>query len=115
MQPGQNRYDAKVKVLGEQVRHHVKEEEEELFRQVRQTRLDLDAGGQDGGAQARPAQATVAAKIDLSGATVPTAGRIITKSEKPDTANSRTDRAFEPMVLGEGGKCTCGPIARPRS
>ena len=42
--PGQPLYDAKVKVLGEQVRHHVKEEEE-LFPEVRQTTIDLDALG----------------------------------------------------------------------
>jgi hemerythrin superfamily protein len=45
MEPGQNLYDAKVKVLGEQVRHHVKEEEEELFPEVRETNLDLDTLG----------------------------------------------------------------------
>ena len=45
MAPGQPLYDAKVKVLGEQVRHHVEEEETELFPEVRQTRIDLDALG----------------------------------------------------------------------
>jgi hypothetical protein len=45
MQPGQPLYDAKVKVLGEQVRHHVEEEETELFPEVRDTDLDLDALG----------------------------------------------------------------------
>jgi len=45
MQPGQPLYDAKVKVLGEQVRHHVEEEEEELFPEVRETNMDLDAIG----------------------------------------------------------------------
>jgi hemerythrin superfamily protein len=45
MQPGQPLYDAKVTVLGEQVRHHVEEEEEELFPEVRETKLDLDTLG----------------------------------------------------------------------
>jgi hemerythrin superfamily protein len=45
MQPGQDLYDAKVKVLGEQVRHHVREEEEELFPEVRESGVDLDALG----------------------------------------------------------------------
>jgi len=45
MQPGQPLYDAKVTVLGEQVRHHVEEEEEELFPEVRATKLDLDKLG----------------------------------------------------------------------
>ncbi len=35
-QPGDELYDAKVKVLGEYVRHHVEEEEGELFPQLRE-------------------------------------------------------------------------------
>ncbi len=45
MKPGQPLYDAKVKVLGEQVRHHVEEEETELFPEVRETDIDLAALG----------------------------------------------------------------------
>jgi len=45
MQPGQDLYDAKVKVLGEQIRHHVREEEEELFPEVRGTGLNLETLG----------------------------------------------------------------------
>lgn len=43
--PGQPLYDARIKVLAEQVRHHVREEEEELFPEVRETRVDLHALG----------------------------------------------------------------------
>jgi len=39
-------YDARVKVLGEYVRHHVQEEETEFFPKVRRTALDLRALGQ---------------------------------------------------------------------
>ncbi len=38
-------YDAQVKVLGEYVRHHVQEEENELFPRVEEADLDLDALG----------------------------------------------------------------------
>jgi hemerythrin superfamily protein len=38
-------WTAKVKVLGEQIRHHVKEEESALFKEVRNTDIDLMALG----------------------------------------------------------------------
>jgi hemerythrin superfamily protein len=38
-------YDAKVKVLGEYIDHHVKEEESEYFPKLRKTSLDLAAMG----------------------------------------------------------------------
>jgi hemerythrin superfamily protein len=45
MAPGQPLYDAQIRVLEEQIRHHVQEEEGELFPRVRETRLDLTALG----------------------------------------------------------------------
>ena len=39
-------YDAKVKVLGEYIDHHVREEETEFFPRLRRTPLDLDAIGE---------------------------------------------------------------------
>jgi len=44
--PGEELYDAKVKVLSEQIDHHVEEEEGEMFPKVRKSGLDLVALGQ---------------------------------------------------------------------
>ena len=41
MQPSDDLYDAKVKVLSEYIDHHVKEEEKEMFPKLRKTELDL--------------------------------------------------------------------------
>ena len=41
MQPGDELFDAKVTVLGEYIKHHVKEEHEDMFPKVRKTDLDL--------------------------------------------------------------------------
>jgi hemerythrin superfamily protein len=44
-EPGEEMYDAKVKVLCEYVNHHVKEEEGEMFPKVKKAKLDLDELG----------------------------------------------------------------------
>jgi hemerythrin superfamily protein len=45
MEIGDDLYDAKIRVLGEQIKHHVKEEEEELFPEVERSDMDLKAIG----------------------------------------------------------------------
>jgi len=47
MQPDEELYDAKVKVLGEYIKHHVKEEEQPggIFAQAKRGDVDLDAMG----------------------------------------------------------------------
>ncbi|GGC73418.1 hemerythrin domain-containing protein [Undibacterium terreum] len=45
MDPGDDLYDAKVKVLSEQIEHHVGEEEGDMFPKTRKTDLDLVALG----------------------------------------------------------------------
>jgi len=39
--PGSDEYDAKVKVMAEYVKHHVKEEHTEMFPKARKTKLDM--------------------------------------------------------------------------
>ncbi|WP_438392544.1 hemerythrin domain-containing protein [Caballeronia sp. DA-9] len=46
MQAGDEGFDATFKVLTENVKHHVEEEESELFPELRKTRLDLVAMGE---------------------------------------------------------------------
>lgn len=47
MEPDEDLYDAKFTVLGEYVRHHVEEEEKEIFAQAKNAKLDLDTIGAD--------------------------------------------------------------------
>ena len=47
MEVGEDLYDAKIRVLGEQIKHHVKEEEEELFPEAQRSDMDLKAVGKD--------------------------------------------------------------------
>lgn len=46
VEPDGEDYDAKVKVMGEFVKHHVKEEQNEMFPKARKSRLDLAELGQ---------------------------------------------------------------------
>lgn len=46
LKPGDDGFDATFRVLAENTRHHVKEEESELFPRLRQSGLDLGALGQ---------------------------------------------------------------------
>jgi hemerythrin superfamily protein len=45
MSPDDELYDAKVTVLGEQIQHHVKEEEGEMFPKARKAKIDGEALG----------------------------------------------------------------------
>jgi hemerythrin-like domain-containing protein len=66
LQPGDDKYAATFTVLGEYVRHHVEEEEKEIFKHAKRAKLDMQAlgeqvqerraqltGAMQGGAQAR--------------------------------------------------------------
>jgi hemerythrin superfamily protein len=45
MKVGDDLYDAKIRVLAEQIKHHVKEEEEELFPEIESSKMDTEAVG----------------------------------------------------------------------
>jgi hemerythrin superfamily protein len=47
MEPSDDLYDAKVKVLQEMIEHHVREEEDEMFPKALEAKLDMDALGQE--------------------------------------------------------------------
>ena len=47
MEVGEELYDAKIRVLGEMVKQHIKEEEEELFPEIQSTKMDLAAAGKE--------------------------------------------------------------------
>ncbi|WP_312438803.1 hemerythrin domain-containing protein [Janthinobacterium sp.] len=58
MDPTEDLYDAKVTVLSEQIEHHVKEEESDMFPKVRKTAVDLDALGDEMAARKEQLMAT---------------------------------------------------------
>jgi hypothetical protein len=47
MEVGEELYDAKIRVLGEMVKQHIKEEEEELFPEVQSAKMDLEELGKE--------------------------------------------------------------------
>jgi hemerythrin superfamily protein len=66
-------YDAKVKVLSEYIKHHVKEEEEEIFPEVADMKEELDALGQE--MTARKAELMAEMGVDADAGAPPRKGK----------------------------------------
>jgi hemerythrin-like domain-containing protein len=47
MEVGEELYDAKIRVLGEMIKQHIKEEEEELFPELQSSKMDLGTVGKE--------------------------------------------------------------------
>ena len=96
--PDEEFYDAKVKVLSEEIEHHVKEEEkpsEGLFAQARKAGLDMDALGREMAARKQE----LMAQIKAEGLPAPET-RTFTASELAD--GKPVDEAPEAPAAGGG-------------
>ena len=58
--PGEDHFDAKVTVLGEYIKHHVEEEQSEMFPKVRKAELELNELGSEMSARKAELQAELA-------------------------------------------------------
>lgn len=90
MEPGDDLYDAKVTVLGEQIEHHVKEEEGEMFPKAKKAKVNTPELAERLAERKAAVQAALGAEDDeaASGA-APAPGRAGSKLRRHDKGVAR--------------------------
>jgi hemerythrin superfamily protein len=68
MQPGDERYNATVTVLGEYIQHHVKEEQTEMFPKAKKAKVDLAQLGEEMAARKQELVESGSAEAQAAGA-----------------------------------------------
>lgn len=93
MEPGDDKYAAKFTVLGEYIKHHIKEEEGEMFPQVSSAKLDWESLA----AQMNARRAELMQSLGLDGGEAqspqPAAGAQASEDDASDDTDAETGRA----------------------